>query len=128
MTIEASVFIENSNPHEAFDAILDESMAQFWMPFPFVIEPHIGGYITFRRDKWSEPATGFIGALGQASFIRLNFRGAMTGMAMLELTSQPKGVTVTVHHDGAFDEAECAEVWDKLLGRLKEYLETLTPG
>lgn len=128
MTVTASVVIENSNPHEAFDAMLDESMAQFWMPFPFIIEPHIGGYITFRRDKWSEPATGFIGAMVQASFVRLNFRGAMTGMATVEVAPHPKGVLVTVNHDGAFDEAECTEVWDKLLGRLKDYLESLTPN
>ncbi|MSP78568.1 MAG: hypothetical protein EXR67_03300 [Dehalococcoidia bacterium] len=125
MTVETSVTIENSNSHEAFDAILDEANAQFWMPFVFIIEPKVGGYFAFKREAWKEPATGRIEALDQNKSLRLHFGGAVSGIATLEIAEQPNAVAITVRHEGAFNEAECQEIWDLMLGRLKEYLESL---
>ncbi len=126
-TVEAQVHIENTNPEEAFDALVDPLLVQFWFPFEFALNPKVGGSWSFRRSAWDRPASGVIEAMEPGVVLRLRFTGAMRGLVSIAVQPDGRGVRVAVRHEDSGDEAEALNVWTAGLERLKDYLEAQTP-
>lgn len=126
-SVEAQVHIENTNPEEAFDALVEPLLVQFWFPFEFMLDPKVGGSLSFQRDAWDRPASGVIEAMEPGVMLRLRFTGAMRGLVSITVQREGKGVRIALRHDDAGDEAEALKVWTMGLGRLKDYLEAQTP-
>lgn len=126
-TVEAQVHIENTNPEEAFDALVEPLLVQFWFPFEFMLDPKVGGSWSFQRDAWDRPASGVIEAMEPGVMLRLRFTGAMRGLVNITVQREGKGVRIALRHDDSGDEAEALNVWTMGLERLKDYLEAQTP-
>lgn len=121
------VLIEGTNPTEAFDALVDPALVQFWFPYEFVLEPGVDGHLSFMQAGWEQPATGIIAAIEPGALLRLRFVGALAGTATVTLSGQQHGVLVSVHHEGASDGPACSDLWERVLARLKGYLEGKAP-
>lgn len=126
-TVEAQVHIENTNPEEAFDALVEPLLVQFWFPFAFTLEPKVGGSWSFQREAWDRPASGVIEAMEPGVTLRLRFTGAMRGLVSITVQGEGKGVRIGLRHQDSSDEAEARKVWTMGLERLKDYLEAQTP-